>query len=40
MTSYILYGKLEVTLKAAPGAGICTAVVLLGDDLGEIDWVR
>lgn len=40
LNKYVFYGKLEVVLQAAPGAGICTAVVLLSDDLGEIDWVR
>jgi hypothetical protein len=35
---YIMFGKFEVTLKAAPGAGIVSSVVLQSDDLDEIDW--
>ena len=37
---YIFFGKVEVVLQAAPGAGIVTSVVLLSDDLDEIDFVR
>jgi beta-glucanase (GH16 family) len=33
-----MFGKVEVTLKAAPGAGIVSSVVLQSDDLDEIDW--
>ncbi|KAM0744542.1 hypothetical protein ACQRIT_001031 [Beauveria bassiana] len=33
----IFFGKLEVEMKAAPGKGIITSVVLLSDDLDEID---
>lgn len=36
---YIFFGKLEIELQAAPGAGIVTSVVLQSDDLDEIDWV-
>lgn len=36
---YIFFGELEVELKAAPGAGIVTSIVLQSDCLDEIDWV-
>ncbi|KAH3975045.1 hypothetical protein HBI56_068890 [Parastagonospora nodorum] len=35
---YIMYGKVEVVAKAAPGAGIVSSVVLQSDTLDEIDW--
>lgn len=35
---YIMWGKLEVTMKAAPGPGIVSSLVLQSDDLDEIDW--
>ncbi|PKS12873.1 hypothetical protein jhhlp_000213 [Lomentospora prolificans] len=35
---YIFFGKLEVDLIAAPGAGIITSIVLQSDCLDEIDW--
>ena len=35
---YIMFGKLDVVLKAAPGAGIVSSVVLQSDVLDEIDW--
>ncbi|KAF2495177.1 cell wall glucanase, partial [Lophium mytilinum] len=35
---YIMFGKVEVTLKAAPGAGIVSSFVMQSDDLDEIDW--
>ncbi|AEO70306.1 glycoside hydrolase family 16 protein [Thermothielavioides terrestris NRRL 8126] len=34
---YIMFGRVEVTMKAAPGAGIVSSLVLLSDDLDEID---
>ncbi len=34
---YIMFGHVEVTMKAAPGAGIVSSVVLESDDLDEID---
>ncbi|KAL5615366.1 hypothetical protein BROUX41_005414 [Berkeleyomyces rouxiae] len=34
---YIMFGRVEVTLKAAPGVGIVSSVVLQSDDLDEID---
>ena len=36
---YIFFGKVEVTMKAAPGRGIVTSIVLESDDRDEIDWV-
>jgi hypothetical protein len=36
---YIFFGRVDVELKAAPGKGIVTSVVLQSDDLDEIDWV-
>lgn len=35
---YIMFGKYEITMKAAPGAGIVSSSVLLSNDLDEIDW--
>ncbi|KAK2049245.1 family 16 glycosyl hydrolase [Colletotrichum somersetense] len=35
---YIFFGKIDVVLKAAPGQGIVTSIVLQSDDLDEIDW--
>ncbi|WYZ35566.1 hypothetical protein EsH8_X_000213 [Colletotrichum jinshuiense] len=35
---YIFFGKIDVVLKAAPGQGVVTSVVLQSDDLDEIDW--
>ncbi|ORY11836.1 concanavalin A-like lectin/glucanase domain-containing protein [Clohesyomyces aquaticus] len=35
---YIMFGKVEVVLKAAPGKGIVSSFVLISDDLDEIDW--
>lgn len=37
---YLFFGKVDVTVKAAPGVGIVTSVVLESDDRDEIDWVR
>jgi beta-glucanase (GH16 family) len=34
---YIMFGRVEVTMKAAPGAGIVSSLVLLSDTLDEID---
>ncbi|KAK7744144.1 transglycosylase [Cytospora paraplurivora] len=34
---YIMFGKVEITLKSAPGTGIVTSVVMQSDDLDEID---
>ncbi|KAI0887815.1 glycoside hydrolase family 16 protein [Annulohypoxylon maeteangense] len=35
---YIFFGKVELVVQAAPGAGIVTSFVLQSDDLDEIDW--
>lgn len=35
---YIMFGKYSVTMKAAPGKGIVSSLVLQSDDLDEIDW--
>lgn len=35
---YIMFGKVEVVMKAAPGQGIVSSAVLQSDDLDEIDW--
>ncbi|KAJ4297100.1 transglycosylase [Collariella sp. IMI 366227] len=35
---YIMFGRVEVTMKAAPGAGIVSSLVLLSDVLDEIDF--
>ncbi|KAL6895562.1 family 18 glycoside hydrolase [Trichoderma longibrachiatum] len=34
---YIMFGRVEVTMKAAPGAGMVSSLVLQSDDLDEID---
>ncbi|EDN94170.1 hypothetical protein SS1G_10043 [Sclerotinia sclerotiorum 1980 UF-70] len=34
---YIMFGKVQITMKAAPGAGIVSTLVLQSDDLDEID---
>lgn len=36
---YFFFGKAEVTLKAAPGTGIVSSIVIESDDLDEVDWV-
>jgi hypothetical protein len=33
-----MFGKVEFTAKAAPGAGIVSSFVLQSDTLVEIDW--
>ncbi|KAF2835667.1 glycoside hydrolase family 16 protein [Patellaria atrata CBS 101060] len=35
---YIMFGRVEISLKAAPGAGIVSSFVLQSDTLDEIDW--
>ncbi len=34
---YIMFGRVELTMKCAPGAGIVSSLVLQSDDLDEID---
>lgn len=36
---YFFYGTVEVTMKAAPGTGIVSSIVLESDTLDEVDWV-
>src|SRR5438045_399993 len=36
-TFYIMFGRVSITMKAAPGKGIVSTVVLISDDLDEID---
>ena len=33
-----MFGKVQVKMRAAPGAGIVSSSVLQSDDLDEIDW--
>lgn len=35
---YLHFGYVEVTMKAARGAGIVSSIVLESDDLDEVDW--
>ena len=35
---YIMFGKVDIELQAAPGAGIVSSFVLQSDTLDEIDW--
>ncbi|KAF1983913.1 glycoside hydrolase family 16 protein [Aulographum hederae CBS 113979] len=35
---YFLFGKVTVTMQAAPGQGIVSSIVLESDDLDEVDW--
>jgi len=34
---YIMFGRVEITMRAAPGQGIVSSMVLQSDDLDEID---
>ncbi|KAB5551388.1 concanavalin A-like lectin/glucanase domain-containing protein [Coniochaeta sp. 2T2.1] len=34
---YIMFGRVECTMRSAPGAGIVSSLVLISDDLDEID---
>ena len=34
---YIMFGRVELTMKSAPGAGIVSSLVMQSDDLDEID---
>jgi hypothetical protein len=33
---YMFFGRIEVHMKAAPGTGIVSSIVLLSDDLDEV----
>ncbi|KAL7946551.1 glycoside hydrolase family 16 protein [Trichoderma barbatum] len=35
---YLFFGRIDVVVKAAAGAGIVTSAVLQSDDLDEVDW--
>jgi len=35
---YIFFGKVSVTMQAAPGTGVVSSFVMESDDLDEIDW--
>lgn len=35
---YFLFGRVDVVMKASPGTGIVSSIVLESDDLDEIDW--
>lgn len=35
---YIMFGRVEISIQAAPGAGIVSSFVLQSDTLDEIDW--
>ncbi|KAL0254813.1 transglycosylase [Diplodia seriata] len=35
---YIMFGKVEFSMKASSGAGIVSSAILQSDDLDEIDW--
>lgn len=35
---YMLFGRIDIVAKAAPGTAIISSSVLLSDDLDEIDW--
>lgn len=37
-SKYILFGQVDVTVRAARGVGVVTSFVLQSDDLDEIDW--
>ncbi|QGA17150.1 hypothetical protein EYB26_004820 [Talaromyces marneffei] len=37
-TFYIFFGRLEYHVRAAPGHGVISSVVLQSDDLDEVDW--
>lgn len=38
MHKYIMFGKIDVVMKASPGSGIVSSFVLESGDLDEIDW--
>ncbi|KHN95061.1 cell wall glucanosyltransferase Mwg2 [Metarhizium album ARSEF 1941] len=37
-SNYIFFGRVDAFMRAAPGSGIITSLVLQSDDLDEIDW--
>lgn len=36
---YFMFGNVEIKMKAAPGTGVVSSIVMESDDLDEIDWV-
>lgn len=38
--AYVFFGHFEVKMKAAPGQGIVSSIVMESDALDEVDWVR
>ncbi len=36
---YVLFGLFEISMRAAPGAGIVSSIVMESDALDEVDWV-
>lgn len=36
---YVLFGYFEVKVKASPGQGIVSSIVLQSDARDEVDWV-
>lgn len=37
-SAFLHYGYVEVVMKAAPGVGIISSIVLQSDNLDEVDW--
>jgi hypothetical protein len=35
---YLFFGSISVVMRAAPGTGIVSSIVLMSDDLDEVDW--
>ncbi|KAI5298797.1 DNA-directed RNA polymerase, partial [Ascosphaera pollenicola] len=35
---YIMFGHVEIKIKASPGTGLVSSAILQSDDLDEIDW--
>lgn len=36
--AYLHFGRVDVTMRAAPGVGIVSSIVLQSDNLDEVDW--
>jgi len=37
---YVLFGLFEVKMKASPGQGVISSIVMQSDVRDEVDWVR
>jgi hypothetical protein len=37
---YVLFGLFEVKMRAAPGTGVISSIVMQSDVRDEVDWVR